>query len=200
MLLVTGMISLGIETMQANFLRTILHRNNRLERSYPFRFKRRLCPGFTLVEMLIYLGLLSIFLLLMVDLFVAILNIRSESEVNGAVEQDSSFILSRIQYDLARADSIQEPAALGVSGSRLRLTINGAAYIYDLTEGDLSLTDGTGIGNLNSSETSVSALSFLRTGNPGGKDLVRVSFTVSGKLLNARQNKSKIIQASLGTR
>ena len=63
----------------------------------------------------------------------------------------------------------------------MALTIGGVATTYALNGGNLQLTDGSGTATLNGSETSISALTFQRLGASGGKDTVRVSFTVTSK-------------------
>jgi prepilin-type N-terminal cleavage/methylation domain-containing protein len=135
--------------------------------------------GFTLVELLLTMGLLSIFLLILTTIFTATLDTQTQSESYSAVSQDGRFVLARISYDVMRAATVTTPAALGGSGASLGLTIGSTAYTYALSGSTLQLTDGTGTANLTGGDVSMSALTFQRIGNSGGKDTIRVTFTLT---------------------
>src|SRR3989344_6072674 len=62
--------------------------------------------GFTLVEIILYMALLAVFLIVLTDIFVSILDIQTESEATSSVEQDSRALLARFNFDIANADSI----------------------------------------------------------------------------------------------
>src|SRR3989344_6053875 len=108
--------------------------------------------GFTLVEMVIYTGLLSVLLLVLTGIFVSILDVKSASETSSAITQDSRFILARFAHDIARSSSINGPV-LGGEGSTLEMDIDGDTYTYSLINGELRLTDNFGTSSVNSSET-----------------------------------------------
>src|SRR3990172_1905169 len=92
---------------------------------------RRRRTGFTLIEIIIYMALLSIFLLTLTDIFVSILDVQLESDATSAVEQDGRFILSRISYYIPRATDISTPPQIGQTRSNLIMTIAGVTtYEY----------------------------------------------------------------------
>lgn len=130
--------------------------------------------GVTLVELLIYMGLLAILLVLLTDMMVSIMEIRTESEATTAVEQDGRFLLARIGYDIYRADAVTTPANSGDSTETLVLNTGGNSHTYSLNSSDLTLSTGGNSDKLNSSGSTVSNLSFLRLGNS-----IKVSFTVT---------------------
>lgn len=72
-------------------------------------------------------------------------------------------------------------AALGASNSKLTLVIGGITHTYALSGGDLRLTNNVGTNNLNSSDTSISNLSFQRAGNAAGKETIRISLTITSR-------------------
>src|SRR5688572_12402979 len=111
--------------------------------------------GFTLVELLITMGLLSIFMLVITDIFAAVVDVRTESEATSAVSEDSRFLLARLSYDVQRASAVTTPAALGGASGTLGLTIGGVAHTYAVSGGNLQLTNPSA-DNLNSSETVIS--------------------------------------------
>lgn len=141
--------------------------------------KKILQNGFTLVEMLIYMGLLSIFLVTLTDIFVSVLDIKAESEATSSVEQDGRFIIERLSYDVSRASSVTQPASIGASGNTLSLVIGGVTYSYSISSNNLQLTNDLGINNLNSSESQIPSVTFQRIGNSGGKDTIKVTFVVN---------------------
>lgn len=135
--------------------------------------------GFTLIEQLIYMGLLSIFLITLTEMFVSILNVRKESEAVSAVEQDGRFILARLAYDLNRADSITTPAAAGATGNTLVIVIGGVSYTYSLNGTNIQIASTVATEKINSTGTTVSNLTFQRIGN-GNKDTIKTQFTING--------------------
>lgn len=135
--------------------------------------------GFTLVEMLLYMGLVSIFLLVLTDLITATLDVRVESTAVSAVITDGEFIKNRMTYDFRRATALVLPATTGVSEATLRLTIAGATYDYALQGSNLTITVGGASEQLNSPSTAISNLSFTRIGNGVATDTVQVSYDSS---------------------
>lgn len=156
--------------------------------------------GFTLVELLISMALMGMFLVVLTDVVSTTLNVQSESEATSAVSEDGRFLLARLDYDMQRATAITTPAALGSSGPSLVLTISGVANTYALSSGTLQLTNGSGTSNLNSNETTVSGLSFQRLGNSGGKETVRVTFTVTSVTKTDQGQDTRTFTTTLGRR
>src|SRR3990167_8490552 len=141
--------------------------------------------GFTLIELTLYMGLISILLVIVMELFATIFHLRSESEANSAVVQDSRYLLTRLAYDLNRAKSIDVPANIGQTSSTLQLTVNedneDNVYTYFLDSGMLSMSNHLGTNILNSISTTVDPnLSFTRIGNgfTSGKDTIQLSISV----------------------
>lgn len=135
--------------------------------------------GFTLVELLLYMGLLAIFLVITTQLFTAILDVQLGSVATSSVEGDSRYIFNRISFDITRAGSIVTPASIGSTTSSLTLTIGGVANTYSLNGTNLVLINDSGTNPLNSFDTSVTNLSFLRLGPTNGKDSIQIKFTIT---------------------
>ncbi|OGD97226.1 hypothetical protein A3F02_03005 [Candidatus Curtissbacteria bacterium RIFCSPHIGHO2_12_FULL_38_9b] len=159
--------------------------------------------GTTIVELLVYMGLLSIFLLVLTQILISALNIKLESESYTSVEEDGRFITARLSNDINRANSIISPSPIGVSSNTLTLSINGTIYTYALSETNLELTNDLGSNNLNSSESIVSNPSFLRIGNsaiPNSKDTIKISFTLNSKTKRIQGSESKTFETTVGLR
>lgn len=155
--------------------------------------------GFTIVEFMIYMAILSGFLVVLTNIFVSIVELKADTESVSAIEQDGRFIMARMMHDLHRASGVTIPAASGAASSSLTIVIGGVNYTYQLTGADLTLTNDTGTNRLNSSESKVSGLSFLRVGNAGGKPTVQIQFSVDSvtQRVSGQQPKSFIFSAGL---
>lgn len=142
--------------------------------------------GFTLIELILYIGLLSSLIVVMSQIFIAILNVKIESGSVSVVQQDGTYIASRIAYDVHRASKILSPL-VGQTGSVLSLDIveNGVdkTYQYSVSGSALVLSDGTNTDVLEGSRSAISQFSVTRTGNSAtianAKDTVDISFTIT---------------------
>lgn len=137
--------------------------------------------SFTLIELLLYMAIFSILLVVITELFLTILDTQLSSQATSQVEQDESFLIEKFTYDLRRAQNVLIPAAIGISSDSLQITIDGVNYSYVLDNNDLKLTNGLGTNQLNSINTAVSNLNFLRLGNLSGKNTIKISFTIESK-------------------
>jgi type II secretory pathway pseudopilin PulG len=156
--------------------------------------------GFTIVELIIYMGILSLFLLVMTDTFSSIVDVRRDSEAVTVVEQDGNYLLAKLFYDISHASSIISPASLGSSSSALQLVINGVTNTYSISGGNLQVVNNNGTNVLNSVNSSISNLSFLRVGNTDGKNTIQLSFTVTSNITRASGPEVQTYQTSVGLR
>lgn len=130
--------------------------------------------GFTLVEMLIVIGIMSILVIILSQVFGSILTTKLRSEATTAVAQDGRYLLTRLAYDIGRASDITSP-----TGSTLVLTIGGLDYVYTLSNSTLVLSIGGGPAEaLSSLNSRLSSLSFTRT-DLGVLKSVQVNFVIS---------------------
>ncbi len=137
--------------------------------------------GFTLIEMMIYMGLLSIFLFVLTDLLVSTLDVRSESTSAFSVAMDGEFLQKRIEYDLRRSENILVPATTGTQSNSAAIIIAGTTYSYAVENGNLLLTVGSQSNQLNSDGTQVNNFVVTRIGNGTSTDTLRFSYTVSSR-------------------
>lgn len=135
--------------------------------------------GFSIVEMMLYMGLMAILLSFLTQTFLSVLNLQSETQSRSSVEADGRYLLTRLSYDIHRGSAIVSPA-LGQSASTAILTIDDANYTYSPDSGNLILTTGGSTHQLNSYATKISNLSFTRLGNPGGNNTLQIKFTLTG--------------------
>jgi type II secretory pathway pseudopilin PulG len=135
--------------------------------------------GVTLIEVLVVMGMLSAMLVVLATVFTSAADTQLQSKSYSATLSNGQFIMARLNYDIARASAVTTPASLGDSGATLTLVIGGNNYTYDVSGGDLRLTDNTGTDNLNGNDATISGLNFQELGNSGGKPTILYSFTVT---------------------
>jgi type II secretory pathway component PulJ len=155
--------------------------------------------GFTLAELLIYMVLFSMLLIMMTNIFGSVLDVRRESEAVSAVQEDGNYILARLMYDIRRSTATV-PSNVGSQGNSVQLSINGTNYSYSLSSSDLYLTTSLGTFKLNGYLTSISNLSFTRIGNGTGQDTLKVSYTVTSRVLKTSVPEIKSYQTTIGLR
>lgn len=161
----------------------------------------KISQGVTIVELLIYLGLMSIFLLTLTEIFLSVLETQTESQQTSSVEQDGRFILARLNYDISRADNIINPVTLGQATSSATLVISGVSYTYDGSDDtNLFLTDDSGKERLNSYGTVVSNVAFRRLGNSGGKNSLQIVWRLTSVSKRTAGVEVKDFQTTIGTR
>jgi len=147
-----------------------------------------------------YMGILSILIVVMVDVFAASLDVQLESQATSAVTQDGRFLLARLTYDVQNAQSVLVPAAVGSQSASLQMTMNAINYTYALNNGTMQLTTNNGTDNLNGFDTTVSNLTFKRLGNGLGKDTVQVVFTLTSNVVRNTGAETKNFQTTVGLR
>ena len=163
-------------------------------------FKQNKLKGFTLIELIIYMAIFSIFLLVLSEIFVNILNVQLESEANSSVNQDGRYILARLVYDIKNADDINIPINIGDVTNILQITVSGLNYTYSLDSGNLELNINGASDKLNSFDTLVSDFSVQRLGNINGKNSLRLDFNLTSKTLKKGEPESKYYQTTIGIR
>lgn len=162
--------------------------------------------GFTLVELLIYMGIFSILLFVLLQLFSAILSTHAESQATSGLSQDSNYIFSRLSYDVRRADSssISVPSA-----SQVQMTISGSTYLYqyDSTKHNLTLSVAGGtpdqINSINTTINQVGDIAFTLLGNSGAENKPTVQVVLkltSTSVRPGNTTQSKTYQTTIGSR
>lgn len=165
--------------------------------------KKKLQRGVSIVELIVYIGLLTIFMLVLLDVFITVLNARLETESTSTLNQDARYILSRLSYDIGNADNLVLPAGFGDSGSVLILAKGAETDTYSLDgSGNFILDNGTSSQKLNGSDTTITSISFQKIGNlaEGDKPTVKISFTVKSLIVRQAGEQTQTINTTIGTR
>lgn len=156
--------------------------------------------GFSLIELVMYMGILSILLFMLTDILTSTLNVRAESQTNSSIVQDGRFLVARLAYDIERAESISIPAVPGDTSNSLQISLLSISNTYSLSNGQLILQNNTGSNVLNSIDTTISNLTFKRIGNVGGKNSIQINFTVNSTTQRASGFETKNYQTTIALR
>ena len=158
--------------------------------------------GFTLVELLLYMGIFAIILVVTLQMFGSVFEAHLESQANSDVGADGRFILNRFIYDMNRAQNISTPSSAGSASDTLSILIDGSTFTYGVSNNNLILQDS---GNntsdqLNSEGTDVSQISFIRLAGGDGKDVIQLSFTLTSKVVRRTKKEVMDFQTTGGLR
>lgn len=156
--------------------------------------------GFTLIELLLFLGLFSVIMFVLTTLFASIVQKQLEVESVSSSESDMTYILSRLQYDIGRADSLTYPANPGDADSTMDIVIGGQTFSYELNGSNLELTTPIGTYIMNSVGTTISNVSFEHIGNVSGNPTVRISMNVTSVAADASGPETATINTTISVR
>lgn len=140
--------------------------------------------GFTLIELVLYMGLMTILIGALSTIFTTIVDVQTESKSTSSVDQDGRYILAKLLYDFQGNTPvvINTPSSLGTPSTSLVLTLSGTSTTYSVNgSNNLILTNSYGSNQVNSSDTSVATFSATRIGNGSTTDTVEVNFTVTSR-------------------
>ncbi|MFA6081702.1 MAG: hypothetical protein WC741_04845 [Patescibacteria group bacterium] len=157
--------------------------------------------SFTIIESLLYMGILSIILMVFIELFVSLTRVRLENESASNIQQDSSYLINKFIYDIHQAKSIGLPLHPSSQSNVLNTVINGITYSYaiDSTK-NLIMTDGVNNYQLNGYDTEVSRILFTRIGQDDIHDVIKIEFTIVSRVQKSTGNESQSYETIVGLR
>jgi type II secretory pathway pseudopilin PulG len=160
--------------------------------------------GLTLIELLLFMGIFSILLVVLFQLFVAVFDVELESQATSVVAQDGRYILNKFTYDIknATSSSIITPV-VGAPGQTLVISQGLANYTYALINGNLTINNNT-LGTtdqLNSVNTTVTSINFSRLSDTNNEfSTISISFTLNSKVIRRNGVNSESFSLTAGTR
>lgn len=128
--------------------------------------KKEKKKGFSLMELLIYIAVLSIVMVAISNTFISISRGNGQSQAKTEVDSAIRFAGELLKQDIKNASTISVPATAGSSNSTLSLIRNGTVILYDVSTGVLRRKEGTNSPvNLTNSTISVGVPTFTRIEN-----------------------------------
>jgi hypothetical protein len=143
--------------------------------------------GFTLIETLIYLALYMIIVFGAVSGVYTIFESNARNQTSAMVEEEGAFMIGKIDWALADAQSVSIPAA-GTTNSQLTvMRYDGKSVIIALSGTNVTIQDQEGtnaLEQLNNTNITISNLVFSHTTasqNGISPESIKASFAVSAK-------------------
>ncbi|HUC01492.1 MAG TPA: prepilin-type N-terminal cleavage/methylation domain-containing protein [Candidatus Paceibacterota bacterium] len=155
--------------------------------------------GFTLVEMLIAIGLFTIIVVSLIAILTVVVQVQVRSSSAAAVDQESQFLLQKLQYYIGTASIVDIVTSTPTSTLKLQVASSSLDPTYiTLASGTVYLQQASGtLQALTSNRVTVSNLSFTRQSNPPGHDLVSISYAMSYNTVNVKQAFSQLFQTAI---
>jgi type II secretory pathway pseudopilin PulG len=152
--------------------------------------------GTTLVELILYIGLLSIILSIMVQFLGSIYSVRIKSEETTSLVQDTRFINSKLKDLIGNAGDIQLPSNNGQTlntitlGNSTQLYLNNGNLVHNINGNEIKL---------NSNNTTLNNISFTRI-ETSQNIIININYEIQSEIINKGENKTKDINLTIGVR
>ncbi|MCW1930558.1 MAG: type II secretion system GspH family protein [Candidatus Kerfeldbacteria bacterium] len=144
--------------------------------------------GFTILELLLYIGVTALMLSTIISFFFLFINGRTHNNAQREVEQQGGVIMQFIQDSIQQASSVTTPTPSN-QGDVLEVSMYDVDYgtrTISIEHTDLIVEDLSGVYTLNSDTVEVSGLSFTNVASGTTRDSITVSFTVSTHNISGR--------------
>lgn len=156
--------------------------------------------AFSLLELIIYITLLSGIMLVIVNMFFMISASSAKEEARAEVQQNLRFAIDRLAGEIRSAREINFP--LGGSSDSV-LELNGSTIKFTVSGGILQRIEGVNVENITTNKVAVNTASpiFTRIDNIGAKPSIQIILTISYNDNGRGDYKfSKTIQTSVSLR
>lgn len=120
--------------------------------------------GTSLLELLIYVAILSGLMVVVTDAFTSLSKGRGQSQARSEVNAAIRFATEKIRQDLKGASVVTTPV-LGTASSTLLMTVGGSAVNYDVSGGQLRRQEASVYTAVTGSNIIVSTSTFTRLEN-----------------------------------
>jgi prepilin-type N-terminal cleavage/methylation domain-containing protein len=134
-------------------------------RACPNRYAKRCGRGFSLLELLIYVVILSIIVVVISNTFVSLSRGHGQSQAKSEVNNAIRFATELLRQDIKNASVVTTPG-LGTPSPSLTLTRAGVTIVYDVSGGILRRKEGAAApAGVTNSNITVSTPTFTRIEN-----------------------------------
>jgi prepilin-type N-terminal cleavage/methylation domain-containing protein len=156
--------------------------------------------GFTLIEMLIAIAIFTVIAIAFIGILSVVTQVQVQSTSAAAVNQESQFLLQKLQYYIQTASIIDISTSTPTSTLKFDVASSSLDPSYiTLASGTVYLQQPSGgaLQPLTSNKVTVSNLLFKRNANPPGHDAVSISYTMVYNTSNIAQSFSQLFQTSI---
>lgn len=143
--------------------------------------------GFSLIELILYIALLTIILSAIIPFAWQIIEGGTESGMQQEVWSNARYVSERIKYEIRNASGINSVTTSSISLTETTTSLNPT--VISLSSGNVRLTQGAGSPvNLNSNITKISSLGFTNYTSADNKTKnIQFTFTLVMNVPQTRQ-------------
>jgi type II secretory pathway pseudopilin PulG len=154
--------------------------------SMALQYDAHMKHGFTLIETIIYMALLSTLITGSLLITYGILDSSIKNQSESILNSEAAFVMKKIEWAMTGATAINNPPA-GNSGSVFSITNSGVPYVFDISAGEIRLSrNGAGAEPLTTQNVSVTSFSVSHIGPLGAKPrAANITLTINGRPFNS---------------
>jgi prepilin-type N-terminal cleavage/methylation domain-containing protein len=151
--------------------------------------KQKNTAGFTLIEMLVYLGIFSILMGGIITVAYSIFDSSDHDQTKIILQEEGNFLAAKINWALSGTQAINSPLA-SQSGSMLSVNkwdVSGSpvTITIDLSGTDMNLSRASNPSiTLNASSVEVKNLVFAHNYDSVNQENIQATFTLEARMLN----------------
>ena len=154
--------------------------------------------GYSLIEVLIYSSILALFLLLVVQVFIAVKNVNAHSTAFVGMQRNLRQIVADMNQTLKMASSVTTPLPGQTSNN---LSLDGGDIVYQVNDGVLQKTASGQTWDLTTEEVAISNLSFENAVEATQTATIKIEMEVeSNYLLEGGRRLSENFQTTISLR
>lgn len=139
--------------------------------------------GFTFIETILYVGILSIFITGVVNYALNFITIRTKSNVAQEVNDNLRLVMDRLSYEIRNATTLNSVSATTLSVGTSETSRNPT--VLSLINGQIFIKLGTGTSQpLTSDLVNISNLTFTNLSS-GDTKSINISYTITANYINS---------------
>ena len=163
--------------------------------------------GFTLIEILIYISLITIITGLLSGILLTITQVYQRESASDEVTSQLNFVMQTIQRLVRESSNIEITAGVATSTLKLRMassTKDITCILLDNGNKAIKLAEGTdancstNLSNLTSDKVKVDVLNFTKLVQYPGHDTVSIELTMSYNTQNPKSQVQRTLQSAIG--
>lgn len=143
------------------------------------RFRVTNKSGITLLEVILYLAILSTLVFGIGSFVDLVKNVRVKNQVIAEVDQQALQIIQIITQTIHNAQSISSPTLGQEQSSLVLVDLNNNFFIFALADDSITIDRGVGAVNLNNDRVLASDLLFKNLSRAGTPDIIQINFTLT---------------------
>lgn len=138
--------------------------------------------AFTLIEVILYIAIISIFTLVVASFWGSVSEIEERNAAMSAVNTEAAFILNTISRTVRTAEGINTPV-VGSNSNSLSLSMSDVAVnptVFSVMDGALYMQEaGNPAVLLTSNQVGINSINYLNVTNTGTAGAIRIQFELA---------------------